>query len=308
MNAAEITFFMIVTDRDVMIADYCVRSYAKIKRLGDFSFVLAIYPNFFSEENKSHYLKKWAALPYVRVVEHAWQNEHTRPRDATKLQGPFEKAFAVWDRELPKLQSAFIATVDADFEIMDARFLRPMLAALKTNPRAALISTDHTPTADVFESYSGEIKRVHERWHTWFCLYRRAALQGSVSHDCHEESLPIDTPSGARSEIWDHSGYLQQTLKKRGHLLLCLDTRWHSAWMHYTAFANNRHITRSNVAAYRRLRILRAHGIWRRAGQLPYFAQRVVNCFAKQIARLALRARFSTVTRATYAPGWSNRT
>ena len=50
MDDVKITFFMIVTDPDLVIADYAVRSYAKIE---DRRFTLRIYSNLgqlFSQE------------------------------------------------------------------------------------------------------------------------------------------------------------------------------------------------------------------------------------------------------------------
>ena len=42
MLILKITFFMIVTDKDILIADYTIRSYSLIK---DFKFRLIVYSN-----------------------------------------------------------------------------------------------------------------------------------------------------------------------------------------------------------------------------------------------------------------------
>ena len=55
MGNVKITFFMIVTDPDLVIADYAVRSYAKIK---DLRFTLRIYSNWASSSLKNVYFPR----------------------------------------------------------------------------------------------------------------------------------------------------------------------------------------------------------------------------------------------------------
>jgi len=61
----EATFFMIVTPRDVVIADYAVRSYAKIK---DVDFSLLVYSNYLLPEQKAYYFPRWEAFPFVDIA------------------------------------------------------------------------------------------------------------------------------------------------------------------------------------------------------------------------------------------------
>ena len=61
----EITFFMIVTPRDVVIADYAVRSYAKIR---DLDFTLLVYSNYLLPEQKAYYFPRWEGLPFVQIA------------------------------------------------------------------------------------------------------------------------------------------------------------------------------------------------------------------------------------------------
>src|SRR5579859_2743391 len=65
ITSPEVTFFMIVTPRDVVIADYAVRSYAKIR---DLDFSLRVYSNYLLPEQKDYYFPRWEKLPYVDVV------------------------------------------------------------------------------------------------------------------------------------------------------------------------------------------------------------------------------------------------
>ncbi|HEY3057803.1 MAG TPA: hypothetical protein VGL99_02405, partial [Chloroflexota bacterium] len=61
----ETTFFMIVTPRDAVIADYAVHSYTKLSGL-DFS--LRIYSNYLLPQQKEYYFPRWEQLPFVDIV------------------------------------------------------------------------------------------------------------------------------------------------------------------------------------------------------------------------------------------------
>jgi hypothetical protein len=66
MDDVKITFFMIVTDRDILIADYAVRSYAKIKGI---PFKLRVYSNWISSALKQKYFPAWHKFEFVEIVE-----------------------------------------------------------------------------------------------------------------------------------------------------------------------------------------------------------------------------------------------
>jgi hypothetical protein len=207
MDDVKITFFMIVTDPDLVIADYAVRSYAKI---GDRRFTLRIYANWVSSSLKKRYFPRWGKCSFVEIVEPEWQTDENKPTDR-RLEGPFERCDTIWDRELRNIDTPYYATVDADFEILDAKFVPVMLARLDNNPNLVAMATDHTPTVtDHYDSYSKEVICLNERWHTWFCIYKRAALKCEVSHAVHVQ--PLSGP--VRYESWDTSGYFQKTLKE----------------------------------------------------------------------------------------------
>ena len=61
----EVTFFMIVTPRDAVIADYAVRSYAKVK---DVDFSLVVYSNYLLPEQKTYFFPRWEAFPFVDIA------------------------------------------------------------------------------------------------------------------------------------------------------------------------------------------------------------------------------------------------
>src|SRR5260370_16137533 len=119
---------MIVTPRDVVIADYAVRSYAKFR---DLDFTLLVYSNYLLPEQKAHYFPQWEALKFVEVARNSHHDadiaDISTRVNAQRLEGPFEYCDPIWDRELRKITTPFIATVDADFEILQSHFINEMM-------------------------------------------------------------------------------------------------------------------------------------------------------------------------------------
>ncbi|MBR8834057.1 MAG: hypothetical protein DSM106950_08450 [Stigonema ocellatum SAG 48.90 = DSM 106950] len=256
MNDIKITFFMLVTDRDIVIANFAVRSYAKIKNI---PFKLRVYSNWISSELKKKYFPAWRQFEFVEIVENEWQTDDKKLSDPT-LEGPFDKCATVWDRELKKIQTPYHATVDADFEILDPKFISVMLDELEKNPSLVAMSTDYyATTPEAYDSYSDEVICLNERWHTWFCIYKREALQCNVSHAYYEEVVP----GPVRRNAWDETGYFQKALKDIYKFdLTVLDPKYQSCFIHYGAFSKNVSIDESNVVIYRWLRILRKNGLF----------------------------------------------
>jgi hypothetical protein len=251
---AKITFFMPVTDRDAVIADYAIASYRKIKGI---PFRLRIYSNWLSPAVKQHYFPRWRRHPFVDLMENEWQREAERPR-GEGLEGPYFKCGQLWDSELKKIETPYHATVDADFEILDGRFVNAMLDALDADPKLIAMSTDYSPRDErYYDTYNAEYIQHNERWHTWFCIYKREALAFPVSHLRH-----VEAESGAPKNVWDEGGYFQKALVDRGYRLAALDRRFRDCFIHYGAFSKNKDITRTNVAAYRRIRIFRKTGLF----------------------------------------------
>lgn len=144
-----ITLFMLVTNRDCIIADYAIKSYQKIhdqkRPFGYKDFVLFVYLNCLSEENKNQYLKKWKSYPYTIIYDNADKFEGApKPYPGMKivsLEGfeitcdDYAESYDdLWSNELRKFQTPFIATVDADFEVLNADFYFYLLDQLKDNP------------------------------------------------------------------------------------------------------------------------------------------------------------------------------
>jgi hypothetical protein len=300
MENVKITFFMLVTDPDVIIADYAVRSYARIR---DVKFKLQIYSNWISSALKQKYFPRWRSYSYVDLVENEGQTDDGKPSDR-RLQGPFEHCDTIWDRELKKISTSYFATVDADFEVLDAQFISVMLARLDGDPKLVAMSTDYYPMMpEYYDSYSNEVICLNERWHTWFCIYKREALQCPVSHSYYEEI----TSGPIRRCAWDSAGYFQKALKDNyGWELTVLDQKYQACFIHYGAFSRNRHINERNVGLYRGLQILNKRGIFggrvigSRLGTIDErITQRLANCLTKML--------FRNVDRSHFWEGWSKR-
>jgi hypothetical protein len=284
---AVITFFMLVTDRDMVIADYSVRSYAKIT---DIPFKLVIYSNWVLSSLRERYFTEWRKLPYVEI----WENpEHTDDRKPQEryLYGPFELCYTIWDRELKKLtETPYHATVDADFEILDPDFIYEMMKRLEANPKLVAMSAEYNPKMpEYFDSFSAEIISLNERWQTQFCIYKREALACPESHIYHVELQDGPVPRS----VWDDAGYFQRALKLMGYQLEVVDPKYAKSFIHYAAFVMNRDIDERNVAWYRRVQL----ALHRAAQVVPAF---IMNRAGWRINRLL----FPRLNRDTFAPGW----
>jgi hypothetical protein len=148
-NSVKITFFMIVTDPDIGIADYAVKSYAKVQGI---PFKLRIYSNWVSPHLKERYFPIWRSFDFVEIEENEWQKDKSGLQ-GNSLEGPYEKGFTIWDKELKKIQTPYFATVDADFEILDAKFIPVMLNHLDKESNLVAMATDYQPrVSELFDS------------------------------------------------------------------------------------------------------------------------------------------------------------
>jgi hypothetical protein len=271
----DITFFMIVTPRDAVIADYAVKSYRKLRNL---DYALVVYSNYLLPEQKRFYFPRWERNPRVRIVRnehHDLDIEAIKSRiDSEDLEGPFEYCDPIWDRELPKIQTAYVAQVDADFEILNPRFVYYMIDALGHDPQLIGYSTDYSPPAVTFEPYKGHYIILNERNHTWFCIYRREAFALSqVSHAYYREEL---TASSIRVSGWDSSAWFQKSLRDQGWRFDYLHGRFRRDFIHYGAFSKNTLVTRDTVATFRRVALVENWLPWRLSHRLRNVRRKVL--------------------------------
>jgi hypothetical protein len=245
---------MIVTPRDVVIADYAIRSYARVR---DLDFTLLVYSNYLLPEQKAYYFPRWSALPFVTLAANDHHDADLRGISgritSDSLEGPFEYCDPIWERELRKIHTPFVATADADFEIFRPRFVQYMMRRLRAEEDLVGFSTDYSPTGVVHEPYSGNTIILNERNHTWFCIYKREAFERStVSMAFHREML-VGAP--VERNCWDSCAYFQTSLRRQGLRLEHLHGRWRRDFIHYGAFSKNTTVTRDNVALFRWLAI-----------------------------------------------------
>lgn len=249
---------MIVTgDRDPYIADYAISSYSKLKNV---DFKLLVYSNYIPKVLKDRYFPTWRRYEYVELVENAHHDGKTpeKAEGYRGLQGPFERGSTIWDRELPKIDTEYVAAVDADFEILKPDFIYDLLNASENVANIAGASSDHSETSyNTFERYSKTYVNLHERWHTWFIIYRKKVIDCGFSLEAHYEKNDQIT------DIWDDHAYFQKHLIDRyGYKFYSSPQEYRDNFIHYGAFAKNIDITDKSIAFYRMLKIIGKNGLW----------------------------------------------
>jgi hypothetical protein len=242
---AKITFFMPVIEKNIAIADYCVRSYAKIR---DIPFSLAIYLNYISERSKKKYVSRWRRFNFVEIME-------------DELQQSLYPHWLVLDRQLRKIKTPYVATVDYDFEILDPKFIKDMLSKLDENDNLVALSTNF------YSAHSRYPKNVKTLlmpcWNPWFCIYKQKALQCAVSHSEYTEHIPgqdtpifYDTSSRFQRALIDDYGYELASLPKH---------EYRHFYLHYESMAwSKKGVNEKNTFLYRWLKILSRNGIFGR--------------------------------------------
>lgn len=260
-ESPELTLFMLVTNRDCILAHYSILSYRKLWRI-DKSFVLEIYANCLTPENKDRYFGVWRELPYVTIRDNEAGGKIVRRKGGVFLtpegrqmqyEDNCEHYDEVWTREHQLARTPFWATVDADFEILEPDFIPTMVERLRADKSLAGISTDYGSTNDgVFDTYSNSVIMLNERWHTWFCIYRRETgiYLRQVSSFYFERLLP-----NGRRHVFDSYANVQQHFIRQGYRMEALVQSFQRQFIHYGAFSKNKSITARNVRLYRRLAI-----------------------------------------------------
>jgi hypothetical protein len=230
-------------------------------------FSLLVYSNYLLPEQKAYYFSRWQTLPFVEIAHNAHHDTDIQSINARvlsdSLEGPFEYCDPIWTRELPRIDTPYVATVDADFEILGQRFVHHMMRKLRSESDLVAFSTDYSPTDVVHEPYSGNTIILNERNHTWFCVYKQTAFQRSqVSHAFHREML-----AGAPVErnCWDSGAYFQKSLRDQGLRFDFLHGRFRRDFIHYGAFSKNTTVTRETVALFRLFAITENALPWRLA-------------------------------------------
>jgi hypothetical protein len=307
MTAPKITFFMLVTNRDVSIADYAVKSYKKVhdEFKDELPFVLYIYCNCLKEDIKQKYMSKWSRYDYVQLFDNYEKTQTmnitagetiTSPEGVDRVRdGWCENYDELWTSELRKFQTDYIATVDADFEILSPYFISDMMDALESDPQLIGISSDYTAAQPkCYDSYSGRVINLAERWHTWFCIYKREAFDCKTSHFYYEE---ID--SNGKALVFDSAAFFQHRLiSDFGYRLSVVESKYHDNFIHYGAFSKTKSVNEKNIWLYRQAAILRHNGLKIPLNDTP--VAKLFNKFLKRGADLFILSYFNEAERSRY--------
>ena len=308
MDGTKITFFMLVTNRDALIADYCVKSYQSLqKKFNDkIPFVLYIYCNCLDDVTKQRYVSQWSRFSYVRIfysqeklanIKISASETITSPEGIDRVRdGWCENYDELWTSELKKFKTDYIATVDTDFEVLRPDFIKNMIDVLDQDPNLIGMSSDYTPAQYArFEPYSGRVINIAERWDTWFCIYKTQAFACSTSSHFYFEGAD---PTGEKL-CFDSSDYFQHRLiTDFGYRFAAVDPKFRKQFIHYGAFSKNRSINEVNIGLYRRLAILRQNGLETHFEDLP--AVKSVNKIVRAGARRFMLTYFNESERTKY--------
>jgi hypothetical protein len=266
-SRAELTLLMLVTPPDAPIARYAIRALLRsIAALPEIAVV--VYLNGLSKEEENDFrclVAGWepqvttmsnrahlASLGHIRVGE--WYTAASGVR--ALREGPYENGSEVWSRELVALNSPYVGIIDGDFEVFHPGLILTALRTLREQPAVGFFSSDYSETRVIFDSFSNRQAKLMERWHTWFCVYRRACLR-----EYHDFSyVEIQDSEGGLPLKMDHSARLQQELIARGWRGHSYNSSYAWQYLHYGAFAKNADLRGLRLTVYRFCMILKHNG------------------------------------------------
>ena len=183
MDGAKITFFMLVTNRDALIADYCVKSYQSLHDnfKGEMPFVLYIYCNCLDSQNKQKYVPQWSRCNYVQIFDNHEKMKNLTIRAGETITSPegidrvrdgwCENYDELWTSELKTFNTDYIATVDADFELLRPDFIKNMIDVLDEDPTLIGMSSDYTPARYACYKFLFQSRDQHRRTLGYMVLY-----------------------------------------------------------------------------------------------------------------------------------------
>jgi len=293
----DITFFMLVTSKDICIADYTIRSYNILQKL-NLRFKLLIYANCLETDEKKRYFPRWSRWSFVEIFDNYEYVKGMRFRRGEIITSPegvqgvrpwaCENYDEIWSRELRKIETRYHATVDADFEILRGDFVIMMLKELDSNPNLVAMSSDYGPTShNYFDSYSQTHCGINERWHTWFCIYKKEAQKCNVSHFYYHEYRPDGV-----CHKYDSASYFQKHLRENfGYDLRAVDKSYQDDFIHYGAISHQKSLHRGNIWLYRFLAINAKVCCIGRKGETGLRGR--INGYSREIARRLFRLLFA---------------
>lgn len=288
---------MVVTNRTIYIADYCIKSYySAINKLStNYTVTLRLFLNCIDKERYEDYIEKWGKINYVKL-----EFSHLDKKDFKEINSGYilkqsNKRYSMpmltcdesWDIGLISSNSDFFVTVDDDFEIIKDKFITLMFEYLEKHQEIQILSVDKTTRHTYYDTYSKQTIDARERNDTWFCIYQNISDKTlshrvvdyftdksgkKISYNFESESsdwnsyiLEVNKNNAIR-EVWDSAGWLQKTIREKynSNEIICLHdiySNFDNAYIHYAAYSKNRSInTPLKTAIYRYLFIKKSIG------------------------------------------------
>lgn len=292
MRKKSVEFFMMLTNRSVLMAKYTIGSYKSVYNLlnDKYDLKLTCYLNAVNKQKWGRQLidiqKDMSQCPgFLWFVdgkysseEFVWEGSYYQVEGSSKhYKLPMVTPAEGQDEYFQKCTADYFVTVDDDFEILDPQFVRVLLEYMDDND-SPCISTDKTIVVRrSFDPYSNAYTEGQPRNCTWFCVYRvaeRIPISMCVVDSFTSTKGDVITWKGSDSEItwdeyervfrnedgvrktWDNGGWLQEKMRKGKPLVSLGDLGDYSKqYIHYAAFASNSFInTAFKTAVYRFLR------------------------------------------------------
>ncbi|HOS16410.1 MAG TPA: hypothetical protein PKX15_05330 [Bacteroidales bacterium] len=293
MNKKTVEFFMIVTNRSVYIADYCISSIIKVLDIlsNDYHVQFKIYLNCLNTNKYEKFIAKWKNNKYTEICF-----SELTPEDFTFTKGiykakngkvynyplEFEEPF---DKTYKNSNANYFIAVDSDFEVLNPILVLDMLKYMEAHPDLPIFSTDRTETSQYFDSYSGDEIVLHERNDTWFLIFNNNYKVNNIS--CHPVDFYIK-PNGekiffqfgkdnwneyidnckkqnGKRQVYDGTAWLQHQIRSiyPFEIISIKDVhpKYDHMYIHYGAFSQNNSINSPfKIKIYRYLTIRRKIG------------------------------------------------
>lgn len=285
-----VEFFMMLTNRSILLAKYTIASYNKVFDLlhDKYDLRLIVYLNAINKnkyESDLSFILDHSRPGLLLFVEGKYSNTDFKWTGSNYQLKGTEKYYKLpmvtpaegQDEYFQRSSADYFVTVDDDFEIIDPRFIEVMLNYMEHND-IPCISTEKSEKFYAFDRYSNAYTESQPRNCTWFCIYRvsnRLPISMCVKDSFFKDNGEVITWKGVESEIswtdyekvfreesgkrktWDNGGWLQEIMRENRPIVSVGDIKdFSTCYIHYAAFASNSRINSPfKTAVYRFLMI-----------------------------------------------------
>jgi NADPH-dependent 7-cyano-7-deazaguanine reductase QueF-like protein len=284
---------MIVTNRSVYIADYCISSIIKVSDIlsKDYQVIFKIYLNCINQEKYGKYIAKWEKNKYTEICfseltpeDFTFTNGIYKAKNGKEYIYPmeFEEPF---DKTYKATKANYFISVDSDLEVLNPILVIDMLNYMEAHPDLPIFSTDRTETRKYFDFYSKDEIILHERNDTWFLIFNNNYKVNDIS--CHPVDFYIK-PNGEKiffqfgkdkwteyiknckkqngqRQVYDGTAWLQQEIRSNYPFetisIKDIHPKYDNLYIHYGAFSQNNSINSPfKIKIYRHLTIRKKIG------------------------------------------------